>query len=171
MKTKILFILIITINFSFSQEIFTSKRGKIYENGQRINAQYIETAFGNNKEIVDLYSSGKTKQTLGNILLYGGISTLIIKDISDRIKISERTGIIFNGPYSYTTYTFVPNKLMYVIGGAMVVSAIPIKIGYSRKIKAAAKLMNDEIKNQKQTSSESLNLVYDQNGFGVSFHF
>lgn len=154
-KSLILFLCFST--FAFSQNIYTSKNGKILENGKKIDKNYIETAFSN-AEILKQYNAGKTKQFLGNFLFYGGIGTVAIKHLS---MLSKHKGA--KNPDT--------NNTMYFVGFGMIATSIPVKIGYSKKIKKAAELMNEEIKNQKQSSIESVNIIANENGFGVSLKF
>jgi len=140
-----------------SQNIYTSKNGNIFENGNKINKQYIETAFSNT-EILKQYNAGKTKQFLGNFLLYGGVGTVAIKHLS---MLNKNKG----------TKNPDTNNIMYFVGFGMIATSIPVKIGYSKKIKKATELMNQEIKNQKQSSIESINIISNENGFGVSLNF
>lgn len=165
---KIILVTLLAINFCFSQEIYTSKNGKIFENGKRINGEYIQTAFGQNKEILNLYRAGKTKQTIGNILFYGGFATLAIKHLSV-INKSKNTEVTMNGPYSMQVKQEEWTNTMYYVSFGMIATSIPVKLGYSKKIKSATSLMNDEIKKQK--TNESLNIIYNQNGVGVSLQF
>ncbi len=156
MKTTLL-LLIVTCNFCFSQQIYTSKNGSILENGKKINSEYLQSAFGQNQNIINLYNEGKTKQIIGNVLFYGGLSTIIIKHISVINKANNSRG------------TVSINNTMYFVGLGMVAASIPVKIGYTKKIKTATALMNEEISKQKK--EESLNLIINQNGIGIGINF
>ncbi len=53
----------------------------------------------------------------------------------------------------------------------MIVASIPIKIGFSNKIKQAVVLMNQDLKIQKTTYIESTDMIVNSNGIGVSIKF
>lgn len=59
----------------------------------------------------------------------------------------------------------------YIIGGALALISIPIKIGYSNKIRQAVDLMNKESKNPKTTEIESANIITNTNGVGFAIAF
>lgn len=60
---------------------------------------------------------------------------------------------------------------IYVIGGIMSAAAIPIKIGFSKKIKKSIILMNEDAKNPKTTFIESSEIIANSNGIGISIKF
>ena len=53
----------------------------------------------------------------------------------------------------------------------MIILAIPIKIGFSNKIKQAVVLMNQDLKNPKTTLIESSDIIVNSDGIGVSIKF
>ncbi|MES2864159.1 MAG: hypothetical protein V4666_08585 [Bacteroidota bacterium] len=152
-------------SLSFSQEIYTFKSGgRVFENGKRIKTSQIETYFGHKPEIVRLYKAGRTQKTIGNVFLYGGVSTFIFTHLS---KVSERK-IQPNG-----TFKEASSNTMYFVGAGIALVSIPIKIGYSKKIKKAVGLMNEEVNSQKQNTGLNFetNIIADANGVGLKITF
>ena len=63
-------------------------------------------------------------------------------------------------------------KGVVFVGGALVIIAIPIKIGFSKKIKKAVSLMNEDLKNPKTGFNiESTSFISNSNGVGISITF
>jgi hypothetical protein len=144
---------------SFSQEIYTFKSGgRVFENGKKINSSEIATYFGHKPEILSLYKAGKTKKTVGNIFLYGGIFTFISTHL---IHVENAAP----GRESSNT--------MYFVGAGISLIAIPIKIGFQKKIKKSIHLMNEEIKLQKQNTGINFesNIIANANGVGLKLTF
>lgn len=161
-KTAILFLLALPL-LSFSQDAITYKgNGRVFNTTKlKLSSEETRSLIANNTEALHLYNSGKTKQTIGNILLYGGISTVTIKHIS-----------MLSKHYGSNGLTADTNNVMYFVGGAMIIIAIPIKLGFSKKIKRAVSLMNEDLKNPKTGFNiESTSFVSNSNGFGISITF
>ena len=164
MKNLIIILLLFT-SVSFSQEIYTFKSGgRVFENGKKINSSEIETYFGHKPEILSLYKAGRTKKTVGNILLWGGITTFVAKHL---ISV-ENSGIQSDGSIGKSK----SNTLYFVAAGISLV-AIPIKIGFQKKIKKSIILMNEEVKLQKQTAEINFetNIIANANGVGFKLTF
>jgi hypothetical protein len=61
------------------------------------------------------------------------------------------------------------NNIMYFVGAGLILTAIPIKIGLSKKIKKAVLLMNEDLKTPKTSFNiESTSFISNSNGFGIS---
>ncbi len=160
----LIFAFLFISTLSFSQETYTFKSGgRVFENNKRIKTQEIETYFGHQPEIVNLYKAGRTKKTIGNIFLYGGITTIILKHY-DRVTNSND---VLNGNTKKDT------NVMYFVGAGIALVAIPIKIGFQRKIKKSILLMNEEIASQKQNTSLNYetNIIANTNGVGLKLTF
>lgn len=162
---NLIFVFLFISSLSYSQEIYTFKSGgRVFENSLKINARQIETYFDHKPEIMKLYKAGKRKKTIGNIFLYGGIATIALKyykEISDNAI--DNNGRIIN----QTTNT------MYFVGAGIALISIPIKIGYSNKIRKAVTLMNEEVTAQKQNTGFHLetNIIANTDGVGLKLTF
>ena len=69
---------------NFSQEQLTFKSGgRVYNsNSEKLTSNEVRTLLQPNPEALQLFNAGRSKKTVGNILLYGGISTVIINHYS-----------------------------------------------------------------------------------------
>lgn len=175
-KIALLFLLVLPL-LSFAQDTLTYKgSGRIFNsNQQKLTSDEVRSLFANNTEALNLYNSGKTKQTIGNILLWGGATTLVGKFIYNATQTKMTSQIVgygsFGQPIIVTNSKTYSNTLLFV-SGAIVVIAIPIKLGFSKKIKRAVSLVNEDFK--KPTTGfniESTSFVSNANGFGISITF
>lgn len=166
MKNLIIVLLLFT-SVSFSQETYTFKNGgRVFENNERLNSIEVNKKFSSNSEILKLYNNGRNRKTAGNLLLWGGIGTGIIKFLSDTNQHVEQD----NRGYIKVKQT---SNVLYFVTGSMVLIAIPIKIGFQKKIKKSVILMNDEIKLQKQNTGVNFesNIIANANGVGFKLTF
>jgi hypothetical protein len=84
---KLIILVLISIassSSSYSQEVITYKNGgKVFNsNNIKLTPDEYRSLLSTNQTALDLYNSGRTKKIVGSVLLYGGISTLIIKHLS-----------------------------------------------------------------------------------------
>lgn len=166
MKNLIIVVLLFT-SLSFSQETYTFKSGgRVFENNERLNSIEVNKKFSSNSEILKLYNNGRNRKTAGNLLLWGGIGTGIIKFLSDTNQNVEQD----NRGNIKVKQT---SNVLYFVTGSMVLIAIPIKIGFQKKIKKSIILMNDEIKLQKQNTGINFesNIIANANGVGLKLTF
>jgi hypothetical protein len=162
MKNFITLILLTTSFFCFSQDALTFKSTSKVLNSDnvKLSPEEVRNLFASNSEALHLYNSGKTKQTVGNILLYGGISTVVINHYLI-LQNSKNKGNIN-----------ADRNIPYIIGGGLILTAIPIKIGFSKKIKKAVSMMNEDLKNPKTGFNiESTSFISNSNGVGFSITF
>ncbi|MEC4003245.1 hypothetical protein OX283_001135 [Flavobacterium sp. SUN052] len=177
MKHLIAFLFLLTSFFCFSQDALTFKStSRVFNsNNVKLSPAEVRNLFSSNPEALRLYNSGKTKQTLGNILLYGGSVTLVGKFIYNATQNNSSTQIVgygsFGQPIIVNNSKTYSNTLLF-ISGAIILIAIPIKIGFSKKIKKAVSLMNEDLKNPKTGFNiESTSFISNSNGLGLSITF
>jgi hypothetical protein len=166
MKNFITLILLTTSFFCFSQEALTFKStSRVFNsNNIKLSPEEVRNLFASNSEALHLYNSGKTKQTVGNILLYGGLSSLITTHL---IRVTDSN----TDQYGRLTIKTRSN-VMYFVSAGVVLIAIPIKIGFSKKIKKAVSMMNEDLKNPKTGFNiESTSFISNSNGVGFSITF
>ena len=166
MKNLIIVVLLFT-SLSFSQETYTFKSGgRVFENNERLNSIEVNKKFSSNSEILKLYNNGRNRKTAGNLLLWGGIGTGIIKFLSDTNQNVEQD----NRGNIKVKQT---SNVLYFVTGSMVLIAIPIKIGFQKKIKKSIILMNDEKKKKKQNTGINFesNIIANANGVGLKLTF
>lgn len=157
-------IIICACFFMFSlcnaQETFIYKSGgRIFNSdNEKLSPSYLRERFSDNTDFLELYNSGRTKKTIGNILLYGGITSIVVK----HYKVLTDNPIDSNGNIKYSSNT------MYFVGAALIAISIPIKIGFSNKIDNAVDVLNISTR---KSSVNSTSLIFDSNGIGLSMTF
>lgn len=165
---KYILLFIIAIPFCmFSQDNYTFKNGgKVLLNNNRIYPSEIRYKFSSNPAIVATYDAGRLKKTFGTVLLYGGLGIFtgnLLYDLTTDTTIKSST---YGSPNNDKV-----SVVGYIIGGALALISIPIKIGYSNKIRQAIDLMNKESKSPKTTEIESANIIVNTNGVGFAITF
>jgi hypothetical protein len=167
MKSLFAFFFLITSFFSFSQEalLFKSPSKVLNSDKEKLTPTEVRDLFATNPEALQLYNSGKSKQTLGNILLYGGIATVVTTHL---IRVTDSKTIDQYGRLIIKERSNIP----YFVGLGAILIAIPIKIGFSKKIKKAVSLINEDLRNPKTgLNIESTSLISNSNGLGISITF
>jgi hypothetical protein len=164
MKNLFLVLTLLATSVTFCQETYSMKYGgRIFNsNGERLNSTKVAENF--NQEALKLYNIGRTKKTVGNILFWGGLSTVFIKFLSAANKPIEvnQNGSVKTGQTS---------NVLFFVGGAMVLTSIPIKIGFQNKIRKSVTIMNEYNSKTDKVSIESTNLMVNSNGIGISLTF
>ena len=158
MKNLFLVFTLLITSVTFCQETYTMKSGgRIFNSKEeRLNSTQVAENF--NQEALKLYKAGRTKKTVGNILFWGGLSTVIIKHLNVVNKHSD-------DQYAKT------NNTLYFVGGAMVLTSIPIKIGFQNRIRKSVTIMNEYNSKTDKVSIESTDLMVNANGIGISLTF
>ncbi len=156
MKSKLLIITFLLVALSsFSQQITYKSGGNILDSkNDKMSPTAVRALLSKNTDLLNLYNAGRTKKTVGNIFFYGGLG-LIVADLA-------------NGAFNDIIY---PTALTY-IGITCVVVSIPVKIGYSKKIKTVVNDYNKQVVfNDHNLKIESINLVTNTNGLGFQITF
>jgi hypothetical protein len=172
-KSFLVFILLFGLT-AFSQETYHSKNnGSVFDsNNKEVSPVKMREILANNSKALEIYNAGRTKKTLGNMLLWGSIIPLsvflrdAIRDTNGEVIGYQTTqyggqGIPIMGPVS---------KVPLILGGAMIIAAIPIKIGFSKKVKKAVDLIN-EPPPKTVGNIESSSMILNQNGLGLAIKF
>ncbi len=172
---KLLCILISLLSITcFSQKTYTVKSGgRVFENSQRITSTVFREKLENNPEILKLFNQGRTKKTVGNLLLWSGLISIIgnhYYNSTIKINSSIDNSNPYNTKYNINSSSEYSNT-MYFVGAGLVLTSIPIKIGFSKKIKKAVEMLNEENSKPKTTSIESTSIIANENGVGVSIKF
>ncbi|RTY95219.1 hypothetical protein EKL32_07255 [Flavobacterium sp. GSN2] len=102
--------------------------------------------------LLNYYNTGRTKKTVGSVMLYGGFALLATDFL---IAASTESGY--------------PTALTYV-SIASIIIAIPVKIGYSKKIKTVVKDYN-LLEKPTTFTVEKINFVSNKNAIGVALTF
>ena len=150
----LIFFLLISIQ-NFSQELVYKSNGNIRNaENQRISSNEVRAILKNKPELLQEYNEGRSKKTVGNIMMVGGLGLI--------------TADLLQGLTADIQY---PTALTY-IGLASFVISIPVKIGFSKKIKhvvsdynASSKVGNSDFEIKKAT------FITNKNGIGIKLAF
>jgi len=143
---------------AFSQKIIYTSNGNIQNSGKvNISPYQVRELLKANQQLLNNYNVGRDKKTIGNILLIGG-PLLIVTDLM--LGLTTDAGSQ-NG--SQKTY---PSVLTY-IGFAAIVIAIPVKIGFSKKIRNVVSEFNSLDKVGFEPNDKKLYFISNSNGIGL----
>jgi hypothetical protein len=154
---KLLIITCLFISFfTFSQELNYKTGGRIFNSeGEKMSPKEVRELLAKQPGMLQFYNNGRGQKTMGNILFYGGLIAIPTEFL---IKAGENSN-------NY------PTILTYLSIGSILLS-IPIKAGYTKKIKTVVKDYNKEL-SKKDTSLQidQINFVTNQNGVGLKITF
>lgn len=151
MKNLITIILLLLLcQLSFGQKLVFKSGGNIKDDkGNSLSPSEVRSLLANNKTLLEEYNIGRTKKTIGNVLLIGG-PVLAFGVISSQL---------YNGKPVSTG--------IFAVGVISMLVAIPVKIGFTKKIKNVV----SEYNSQKSVSDtnfkiQSMDLIANSNGLG-----
>ena len=162
-KPLLVLLLFFCILQSHAQKLVYKSNGTILNSeNQQISPDQVRELLKDNQKLLAEYNAGRSKKTLGNILLIGG-SAMVIGDLIVGATSDGNTTVTGNSIQTERNY---PSVLTYV-GLAAVVVAIPVKIGFSKKIRNVV----TEYNNQSATgyNNPKLDLITNSNGIGLRF--
>ncbi|MFI0491503.1 hypothetical protein [Flavobacterium sp.] len=171
MIKQVLILLLFFISLqSYSQKLVYKSNGNILNSeNQKIKPDQVRELLANNEEFLADYNAARSKKTIGNVLLIGGFGFLVA-DLIHGVTASGMTATpTGGGNYSLQSERTYPTALTY-IGVAAIIIAIPVKIGFSKKIKNVV----NEYNNQKATGNLDINkqkLDIITNSKGIGFRF
>ena len=154
MKTKIITIVFLLISVcSFAQ--LNYKNGKVLDsNSKKLSNTEVKKLLESQPDLLATYNQGKTKTTVGGLLLGVGIG-LTASDLL--------TGLTKDIKY--------PTALTYV-GLAATLISIPILSGRSKKIESAIDgYNNSEASKKVGFSIDKMNIITNRNGIGMQLSF
>lgn len=173
---KILFLLFaFSLTSAYSQEVLTAQsRGRVFNAGnQRLTTSEVRNLMQTNAEALKLYNAGRNKKTFGNILIAAG-SGMIAGNLLYNLTTDSDSKVTQHnfGAGQVTTVEKEKQKFtVAAIGLAAIIVAIPIKIGYTKKVKKAVDMMNTDLKNPNQGFIESSAIIANGNGLGIQLSF
>ena len=152
MKYNFLIIVLFAISIhSFSQELTTNSYGSVLNQDKTIiKPDEVKKLLANYPDQLNEYSLGHKKRKLGNVFIYSGVG-LIFTDLI--ISLGKDKSF--------------PKALSAVGFGAIAVG-VPIKLGYSKKIKNAIDGYNS---NKKVGYNQKLEIIGTNNGLGLKLSF
>lgn len=166
---------IITIAFlmlslsGFSQKLTYGSGGTIYNSeNKKVAPSEVRHLLANNTEALSLYNAGRNKKTWGNVLFYGGLG-LVATNLVVAMN-TDDTSASYSGYNNPSIKSERSNMTAAIIGGALLVASIPIKIGYPKKIKSALGLYNNGVADSYHQSPKTT-LLASSNQIGLRIEF
>lgn len=148
MKLKFLLLFLLCSMYSFSQQLSYKSCGRVLNaESKTLSKNEVRSLLAAQPELLNSYNKGKSKKRLGNILLYSGIAVTAGSLVASYGSDSEILPLAF-------------------LGVGLVAVAIPVRIGYSRKIRAAVDGYNKQLVLERSVPSYGLAICTNQNGVG-----
>ena len=119
MINRILLVFILFLGLqTFGQKITYMGNGNISDsNSVKITPEQVEALLKSNDDLLRSYVGARSKKSVGNIMLYGGLALMATDVVVGATKDN-------NYPTFFT-----------IIGGITTLIGIPVKMGFSKKIK------------------------------------
>ncbi|HSD14055.1 MAG TPA: hypothetical protein VLB74_05365 [Flavobacterium sp.] len=156
MKFKIIVSLLLLTTVSvYSQELKYKSGGRIFDSeNKKMSPTEVRELLAKQPGMLQFYNAGRAKKSIGNTMLYGGMVLLA----TDFIIAANKEG-------EYPT-------MLSVLGVTSMIIAIPVKIGYTKKIKTVVNDYNAELaKKDTGFNFESMSIVSNGNGLGLRMTF
>jgi len=144
---------------SHAQSLVYKSNGNIKDTeGKSISPDKIRLLLANNEKLLKEYNSGRSKKTVGNILFYGGMG-LVAGDL-------VREAFTTKSSYGYNEERTYPSVMTY-LGVASFLVSIPVKIGFSKKIKNVVTDYNQQKSiGSNQPNYKEIDFISNSNGIG-----
>ncbi len=170
MKRNFVVLLFLISIVGFSQQLKYGSGGTVYNvENQKISPEGVRKLLAMNEEALSLYNSGRSKKTWGNVLFYGGLG-LVTTNLLIGMH-TDNTTVSYPGNGNYPSVQSERTDMtMALIGGAMIVASIPVKIGYPKKIKTALGLYNKSLTNHYRPEPRTT-LLASANQIGLRIEF
>ncbi|MEP6930976.1 MAG: hypothetical protein ABI850_13215 [Flavobacterium sp.] len=169
MKRIITALFLVMTIAGFSQQLTYKSGGTVYEGETKISSDQVRSVLGNNREALSLYNAGRSKKTWGNVLFYGGTGLVVANLVVGLTKDDTSVSYPGNG-YNPSIKSERTSFTAAIIGGAMIIASIPVKIGYPKKIKSAIAKYNDGVVEQYKPGPKTT-LVASANQIGLKIEF
>jgi hypothetical protein len=146
-----------------------------YKNqNQNMSPDQVRELLKDNTKLLADYNAGRAKKTGGNVLLYGGIGIffgkLLHNSLTDNSEVIENPNWNNGNSYGFqhTVIYKRRNANLYYVGMASIIAAIPVKIGFSKKIRnVVTEYNNQKAIGYNQMNTPKLDFITDSNGIGV----
>ena len=151
MKNSLKIVLLLLLcQLSFAQKLVYKNRGNIEDNkGNNLSSAEIRSLIANNETLLAEYNDGRRKKTVGNVLLLGGLS------LSAGVLAVQ----LFEGKPVSTG--------LVAVGFVSLLVAIPVKIGFTKKIKhVVSEFNNQSIVDANNFKVNNLDIIANSNGLG-----
>jgi hypothetical protein len=155
MIKRILFIFSLILSLqSFGQKLIYSGNGNILDaNSTQLSPEQVEVLLKDNEDLFRSYIAGRSKKSVGNIMFYSGLALMATDVVVGASKDS-------NYPTFFT-----------IIGGITTLIAIPVKMGFSKKIKNVVNDYNTKNGYTYTNPNSKLDIISSNYGLGVRLTF
>ncbi len=170
MIKSVFFLLVVFCTLqSHSQKLIYKSNGNVLDSEKhKISPDKVRELLKDNEKLLENYNLGRAKKTTGNILLIGGLGFLtadLIKGVTASGISSTPVGggqyVIQNEKNNY------PSVLTY-LGVAAVIIAIPVKIGFSKKIRNVVnEYNNSNLTGYNNLENTKIDFITNSNGIGL----
>ena len=166
MKNTLLLIALFLVSASsFSQALHVNGSGNVYDNeNNKWTVKEVEDILYTNPKALELYKEGREKKTWGNVLIYGGLAAVATNLI---INATTEGATYEYGQFKTAKQTFAPA----IIGAAMIVVGIPVKIGHSKKVKNAINMYNNSLNQTTAKVETQVTFLASSNQVGFKLQF
>ncbi len=167
-NTLLLIALFLASASSFSQALHVNGTGNVYDNeNNKWTVKEVEDILYTHPKALELYKEGREKKTWGNVLLYGGLAAVATNVIINATTEPE----IYSGSPYYSTPTTKSTFAPAIIGAAMIIVAIPVKIGHSKKVKTAINMYNNSLNQTAEKVETKVTFMASSNQVGFKLQF
>ena len=165
MIRKLVPFLLLFISFqTFSQKLIYKSNGNILNaENQKISPDQVRELLSKNEKLLADYNTGRTKKTVGNVLLISGPILLVTGTFAYALAGLEAG---MDPDYYGETDRSIP-KIMAFVGLASMVVAIPVKIGFSKIIKNVVSEYNSLKATADNINNQKLDFITNSNGIGL----
>ena len=146
---------------AYSQKLVYKSNGNITDSeNQNISPDQVRELLKDNEKLLADYNVARKKKTVGNILLIGGAALIGTTVTVAVISFSEEIQIV-NSTKNYV-------QAIYIVGLASVIVAIPVKMGFSKKIEnVVTEYNNQNMTGYNQFNNQKLDLITNSKGIGL----
>ena len=166
MKNPILILaFLLTSLISFSQALHLNGSGTVFDaDRNKWTVKEVEDILYTNPKALELYTAGCEKKTWGNFLIYGGLAAVATNLI---INATTDNSTFEYGQFKASKQTFAPA----IIGMAMIVVGIPVKIGHTKKVKNAINMYNNSLNQTTAKVETQVIFLASSNQVGFKLEF
>ncbi len=153
-KSLILFALLLATAFSYSQKLTVNESGNVFDpQNNKWTVTEVRDILYTSPKALELYNTAREKKTWGNVFLYGGL------------------GVTTASLLYYSTQDVEAQPAIMVLGAVMVLVAIPVKIGHTKKVKKAIDIYNNSLDKTTTSTPIKVTLTASQDQIGFKYQF
>ena len=145
--------------------VYKSNGNILNSENQKISPDQVRELVKDNEKLLAEYNAGRSKKTVGNVLLIGG-SALVVADMLTNLFSEQK--LTYSTDLSHSIIKvenrIYPSVFTY-IGIVAIIVAIPVKMGFSKKIENVVTEYNNQVATGYNKSK--LEVMTNSNGIGL----